>query len=362
MDAITTNHRRNNFDFLRIVFALLVIFSHAYALTGANEPEPLFILSGGYLTASSISLGGFFSISGYLVYQSFERSSSYWDFIRKRVFRIFPALFVCLVILAFVVCPFFTEVSGYYYRKDVYMYVVQNMLLFKPHYHIADVFSKNPYNGFINGSIWTLAYEMLFYVSFFILFFFRNKMKGLLYLLPVFTIAAIYLRIVYFNSHKMIPFTTIELTEMFYFSVWFFMGMWMNKVRAYPFLNKVLCLSAWVTFITCMIITELGWLVIFYWPIILISLGARSTPYLSSVQSFGDPSYGIYIYAFPVQQILVYMGITKLIPHMLIAMTVSIVLGYLSWHLVEKHVLRLKSKTRTKQSNLLEIITDSAIG
>ena len=58
--------RTNNFDFLRLIFASLVIITHSYALSGATVYDPLARLTQGQMEFSYLGVHGFFIISGYL--------------------------------------------------------------------------------------------------------------------------------------------------------------------------------------------------------------------------------------------------------------------------------------------------------
>ena len=81
----------NNFDFLRLLFAVWVIITHSYPLTGQPEQDLLWKITNGQTAFSYISVRGFFAISGYLIIQSLLRSNNLMDYYWKRILRIFPA-------------------------------------------------------------------------------------------------------------------------------------------------------------------------------------------------------------------------------------------------------------------------------
>ena len=95
----------NNFDFLRLLFAVWVIITHSYPLTGQPEQDLLWKITNGQTVFSYISVRGFFAISGYLIIQSLLRSNNLIDYYWKRILRIFPALFVVLL-FSTIVCYF----------------------------------------------------------------------------------------------------------------------------------------------------------------------------------------------------------------------------------------------------------------
>ena len=155
--------RDNNFNFIRIVAALFVLVSHAYPLSrGATEVEPLIAQLG-------ISLGGlgvftFFCISGFFISLSYQRSRTKVDFVVARFLRLYPALLVVLILIACVVGPLFTNMSlhDYFASSEVYSYVSDNLKLKNIQFQLPGLFQDNPYPG-INGSLWTLYYEVLLY-------------------------------------------------------------------------------------------------------------------------------------------------------------------------------------------------------
>lgn len=78
-------------------------------------------------------------------------------------------------------------------------------------------------------------------------------------------------------------------------------------------------------------------------PIVILGLGFKAIPGVSSFGKLGDPSYGIYIYAFPIQQLLIFYFSPDLISFIVLSGIISIIFGYLSWHMVEKKALKFKS-------------------
>src|SRR5438105_5393931 len=102
--AAAGTSRSNNFDFLRFTLAVMVMFSHCYALAfGNNEREPLFRLTGGATRFGTLAVAGFFALSGFLIANSWMNSRGLFDFARRRVLRIYPALIVTTLITVFVV-------------------------------------------------------------------------------------------------------------------------------------------------------------------------------------------------------------------------------------------------------------------
>src|SRR5215468_11513571 len=98
--------RHNNFDALRLVAAISVMFSHAFLIAeGSQRHEPLIVLTGNQSILGLVGVFVFFAVSGFLVTQSFEQTGDPWRFLAKRALRIFPGLFVATAISALVLAP-----------------------------------------------------------------------------------------------------------------------------------------------------------------------------------------------------------------------------------------------------------------
>src|ERR1700676_837371 len=96
--------RDNNFDLLRLVAAVSVIFSHAFLLAeNSQDHDPLMMLTGGQTVLGVAGVFVFFAISGYLVSQSFDTTGSPLVFLAKRALRVFPGLLLCLAVCVFVI-------------------------------------------------------------------------------------------------------------------------------------------------------------------------------------------------------------------------------------------------------------------
>src|SRR6516225_12269559 len=169
--------RRNNFDALRLVAAISVVFSHSFLIAeGTQDREWLIRLT---RNQSILGLPGvfvFFAISGFLVTQSFEGTRDPLRFLAKRALRIFPGLFVATTLSAFVLAPLVTTLplGSYLGRPEPYEYVIGNTLLDQTVHELPGVrFVDNQVGLEINGSLWTLRYEFVMYVMVLVLGIFR---------------------------------------------------------------------------------------------------------------------------------------------------------------------------------------------
>ncbi|MBK7117547.1 MAG: acyltransferase [Comamonadaceae bacterium] len=159
------DRRTNNFDLLRLLAAWFVLFSHCYPLSGQPVADP-FVRHTGIDTLGGIGVSIFFVLSGYLVTNSLERSSSVYSFARKRAFRIFPALAVLTVYCSYWLGPVLTTLPLETYLKHpqtvAYLW---NVSAWKIQYALPGVFATNPVPVAVNGSLWSLPYEISCYLA-----------------------------------------------------------------------------------------------------------------------------------------------------------------------------------------------------
>ncbi|MDQ0739336.1 acyltransferase [Pseudomonas sp. W4I3] len=335
--------RDNNFNFIRMVAALFVLVSHAYPLSrGASEVEPL-------VRQLGFSLGGlgvftFFCISGFFISLSYDRSKSKVDFVVARFLRLFPALLVVLVLSAFFVGPLFTTMGlhDYFSSSDVYSYVTTNLKLKNIQFQLPGLFQDNPYPG-INGSLWTLYYEVLLYALVLAL-----GVVGLLKTLARTSIFFIAYFLFYFAFRFFLEGELIQpgfQTRMWVqWSFAFVVGMLFYSYRFNIRLDYRFLGACWlVVFLLYRspVFVEFfvgAWCYSVFWV-------AFNTQWLArQYNRLGDYSYGLYIYAFPTQEILAYLwkGISP-VAMILVALPVALIPAILSWRFIE-HPCILRKK------------------
>lgn len=158
--------RENNFNLLRCVAALMVIYSHSWALSAESESgDWLKSFLGG--SPGMLAVNAFFIISGFLVMQSWGRQRSLLNFCRARVFRVIPGLAGVLLFTVLLSGMFWTslDAASFFRSGEVWKYVYKNLLMIRTEYDLPGVFANNPYPDAVNGSLWTLRYEMKMYLA-----------------------------------------------------------------------------------------------------------------------------------------------------------------------------------------------------
>ena len=333
----------NNFDLLRILFAWFVIVSHSYVLNGNGPTDPLFEMTQQTFLFSFIGVKGFFIISGYLIFKSMVVSTSIFEYLVKRVLRIFPALAVVLLVtLAAVYFIYPSNIPPFFSNKEVYAYFLGNVILFKPHFFISGIFSGLPSSA-INGSLWTIEYEFFFYVFILLFFYFRSNKKILKALLVIVVALFLMVRLAFYDwtvqTHFFIP-----LEPLFDLGPYFLMGSLLScfdfdKMPAKNAIAAVLSMA-----LIASVYFKIGHTVVYFTlPFIVIYVGKQTSKLANWVHTkLGDPSYGIYLYAFPLQQLLIYWYRPSTLVLFIASTIGAFVFGYLSWIFIEKKALALK--------------------
>ena len=337
MDIALMQRDENNFDFLRFFAASAVVLGHCYWLSGQGAVEPVRLFTGSMDTAD-IAVNLFFVMSGFLIAASWIHSRSSLDFAGKRALRIFPALAVSTLFTAVIVGPLATELSlSEYLLNSQTVRYLSNIALFTQ-FHLPGVFTANPFPDTVNGSVWTLPYEALMYTML--------LMLGLLKLFGRVAVVAVPIGLMFIHFH-LAPNLGLEsdiLRKVTRLGMFFFIGSALYLYRnVLPWNWKIAVVLLTLSLIGAR--TEWWFLVhVLTLPYLTIYLAHLRIPRLSRFGRYGDLSYGIYIFSFPVQQLLMHW----LDPHislpafMAISLVASIAIAALSWHLIESPALRLK--------------------
>lgn len=341
--------RDNNFDFLRQFAAFLVILGHSQSLVGV----PQYGLWGHGIATVGVLI--FFALSGYLITQSWERDPAYISFLVKRSLRIFPALGLCVLLTALALGPVLTTLPvGEYFSHPGTQDYLWNIVLF-PTYFLPGLFTNNTYPHAVNGSLWSLPVEFACYMLIAFIAFGRRSARALPILLTGCLLFAV--SIWYFNVYQgqQIVWWGTDLGQATLIMPFFMTGAFLCAMRDRIPLRWDVALAMVFGLVSLTVlapgfpIQQITWIFV---PYIVLTVGWMSTPLLRRFGRFGDPSYGMYLYAFPVQQTVIYLRGNDIdyVTLTIITTIISAVLGFLSWHLLERPVLALKPKLRSAPS------------
>jgi peptidoglycan/LPS O-acetylase OafA/YrhL len=328
--------RANNFDFLRLFFAFLVIFAHSYAIaTGGLSGEPVVRFTRGQVNAGTVAVDSFFIISGFLITASFERSRSLVSYFKKRIFRIYPGFIVVMLIEAVCVLPLsggvFLKKSGGGALLD---FALQTATLREFHY--VHAFANNVYPQTINGSIWTVLYEFLCYIGLALL-----GMCGLLRANRI--LLGILLALMPVSLWFAISGWTVTGHHLARFVPLFLAGVVFYRFRDHIQLRTLWMVGALLLLAAASQVPP-AWTAVFPFAgaYLIFWVAFHPAIHLHAVGKYGDFSYGTYLYAFPIQQLIMHYIGRPISPLLLFAMAGSVTLcvAVCSWYGVERWFLR----------------------
>lgn len=332
--------RDNNLNLIRMVAAASVCVSHAYPITeGSAVAEPLEGLLGRSL--GSLAVLVFFAISGFLITRSFDRGGSVWHWVKSRVLRLFPGLFVVLVLTVALLGPAFTTLplAGYLSSPETLSYLPRNLSLAFMQYPLPGVFDANPYGPAINGSLWSLFHEVLCYIGVLVAglagVLSRPRHAAALFL----AYGIVYVLATPGLLGVTLPDRVLTLREL---SLPFFFG-----AAAYVWRENLPL--GWLPAVIGTILLALLRPTVFFdaalaaWICyVVLCLAYLPRGAVRQYNRLGDYSYGIYIYAFPWQQAVVHLfGPMEPVTNMVLSAPFILVSAILSWHYIESPALRL---------------------
>ncbi|WP_233576490.1 acyltransferase family protein [Saccharopolyspora rhizosphaerae] len=331
----------HGFAWIRMIGALLVIYGHSSPLVGSGELFP----PEWPVQPDEGVLMGFFALSGFQITESWLRDPHALRFAAKRVLRLWPPMLTVSVGMALVVGPMITTLPlGEYFRaRETWGYIVHNAGLLTLRHDLPGVFESNPWPGAVNGSLWTLPMELLAYAGLFVLLLLGTARKNLRWL----SLLALVGLIAWDRHLEQTPgaesagsLLSVPVESLVAFLVAFALGVLLNLYRVplsplaagvglvvLVVMGNNTTASAWMAFAVSYAVVVAG----HFWPARLDVPGV-----------WVNGSYGVYVWGFPVQQLLALAGIRGQWLMLLCAAPIAYVLGTLSWKYVEDPTMRLR--------------------
>jgi peptidoglycan/LPS O-acetylase OafA/YrhL len=329
--------RDNNLNLIRMVAASAVLVSHAFPITlGRGAEEPLELLTG--MSLGGLAVAVFFALSGLLISRSFDRRPSMTRFVIARILRLFPGLLVVLMITVLAGAMLTTlDLKDYFTNLKTLAYVPRNLSLMFLQYPLPGVFADNPYPDAINGSLWTLFYEVLCYggvVGIGLIGVLRRQWAFAAFFAAV---AALFVWGLGWAPAGGLAARADQLIQLgFPFALGIAAYVW----RARVLLDWRMAAALWLACVPAYATQVMPFFVIvaLCYSVALLAFVPKGA--LLQYNRIGDYSYGMYIYAFPVQQLNASLW-PESGPYLNMLQSFPIVLGLacLSWHLVEKRAL-----------------------
>lgn len=329
-------HDQNSLDLLRLFAAWAVLFAHQYALLGMPEPQFLWVYGWGEL-----GLAIFFFLSGALVWQSWCRDPHWGRFLARRSLRVFPALWVVVVLSVCVLGPLLTTLPlrEYWLDSETLRYWRTGVL--DNQKGLPGVFESNPLAKAINGSLWSLAVEFQAYLLVGVIgWCFLRWLRQAAYVL---TLTTVLILVLYVGSKG---YSKPHFEVLVLFGMGAAWSQWHDLADFRRWSLPAIMLLAVSLFLAFVYLDQgmrrAGLLLLTG----MLVATASSVRWGSGLTDrIGDISYGTYIYAFPVQQTLVhFLPEATFSVHLLMASVISFGLGLLSWRYVEMPMLKKKPR------------------
>lgn len=335
----------NSFGFLRFALAAMVLFSHAIPLGGFGREQ---ITARTHETFGSLAVSCFFVISGFLITSSYVSQQSFFRFSWHRILRILPGFYGCLLVTILILAPFQCliengSLAGYW--PGAWQFFNANKWLDMRQYQIGGLLARHPHPSAWDGSLWSLIYEFKCYILVAILGFF-----GVITLArPVVTLLfAITFGL--YMSESMYPGGVGRIIPVY-------ANGWMLKLTSYFLAGMVAYLYRQQIVLSPRLAAGAAAAIVFslaYSPEMYPFLAVLSVPYLllylaavlpwPNFDKRADISYGVYLYGFSVQQLLVTFGGNALgyWPYAILSLVATIPFAAASYYLIERPMLRLK--------------------
>ena len=335
---------------MRLCFAALVLLSHAFEMVDGNRHrEPLTALFG---TVSSAELGVdcFFILSGFLISASWQKDPRWRSFLQKRVLRIVPGFVVAYLVSVLVVGAIGSDsVAGYFHHLDHARFFKQLVKLCAP--VTPPVFAGHPY-PFVNGAMWTIHYEFSCYILVLAL-----GLAGILARTRI--VVGLWLAsLALLVAHALHPFAPGELAEFDMGSVLRFLAMFLAGTamfrtgfhrRRSPLLIG-LAVAVLAAGLTTHLTAEPAIAVAGAYLLFVIGFTPLRHP---EARKLPDVSYGLYLYGWPVQKLVV-AALVAPTPPVVFALSLvgGLALGAASWFLVEKPAMSLGRRPRVPAARM----------
>ncbi len=329
---------KNNFDHIRLFLALAVFLHHLTVL----DTFAFFK----HFVNPNVAVHSFFIVSGFLIFMSYERSSTVKSYFIKRFKRIAPG-YITVIVLAFLLLSFLSTLplKSYFSSLESWQYLFINLsTLGFAHGSLPGVFTENPITA-VNGPLWTIKVEVMFYLSIPLIALLYPKLGKTKTLIAIFLLSVLYfysMETLYSQTHNPLYGILIHQLpgQMMFFSAGALLYYHHDLFLKYK--HQIFILAVIIYLVTKEVSVYPLYALSLSVMVVYLATGIR---YLGHIAKYGDLSYGIYIWHFPLIQTFIALHFFDTNPWLAFLALTGLVLfiSWLSWHLVEKPFLSKKS-------------------
>jgi peptidoglycan/LPS O-acetylase OafA/YrhL len=343
--------RRNNFDFLRLVLAVTVIYSHSFLIShGPTALDTFELLTHGQINGGFLAVNCFFAISGFLIAYSWSTAPGFRRYLIRRGRRILPGYFAAMIACALLVAPLAARPWRSVFLPHWLTHVLENTVLLKAYPSSPWLFATNPSPTIVNGSMWTIEFEFCCYLLLGlagVIGLLRGRWASLL----IFGAIMSWYALQQFNVLDAIHWGLVQriddagehlfggnqyqwprLLANFWAGVCFYS--WRTRIPR----SKTLAAVALVAMVLGIVVSKEAVVLPIAATYLLFFIAYEPALRLQNFGRRGDFSYGTYLYAYPIQQliILAFPGLGTMAVFAL-STPAAVIAGALSWYGIEQH-------------------------
>lgn len=348
-----TPEYRTNFDSLRLLFAIFVIFSHSFELVRVADPVQALIRT---TSLGQLGVDGFFLISGYLITGSWMSDPSIGRFLARRVLRLYPAFIVASFFSVLVVGPLGADAAQYFRELELGRFLRGVLALQEP--HTPRVFAGTSIES-VNGAMWTISFEFRCYLLAIVcglvgLFKRRIALLAGAVIVGVAICVTVPLTGAIDYQHMIFGLKALRISDsMEWFVALFLTGscfyVFRDRIR-YTFVRWLVACGALAASLLYPDLVRPG--VLLAGAYVIFGAASVQLPLRPGRRAHVDLSYGLYLYGWPVQKLLSWYW-PAITPWVLFAFTLPVcaALASVSWRLIEQPALRLKPRTPRREKS-----------
>ncbi|MDA3629716.1 acyltransferase family protein [Saccharopolyspora sp. WRP15-2] len=331
----------HGFAWIRMIGALAVIYGHSSPLAGTG----LLFSEDWALQPDEGVLMGFFAMSGFQITESWVRDPHLGRFAAKRVLRLWPPMLTVTLAMALIIGPLVTTLTAgeYFAAHGTWGYIVNNAGLLTLKHELPGVFVDNPWPNAVNGSLWTLPMELIAYTGLFLLLALgagRHKYRWL-------TVVALVALVIWDRHLEQIPgpesagsLLSVPVESLVAFLVAFAFGVVLNLYRI-P-LSPLAGAAGLVVMALMPNSIAASFLMVFAVSYAVVLAGHFWPAKLTVPGVWVNGSYGVYVWGFPIQQLLAMAGVRNEWLMLICAAPLAYVIGTLSWKFIEDPTMKLR--------------------